>query len=355
MSANSDPLGQHDPAQAPMGTGPEPESLWTDWSRSFGLQVPILNAPMGGVAGGVLAAAVSKAGGLGMVGVGSAGTVEFLREQTSVPSLAGIRFGVGLLAWAVQNDPGLLDAAICAGPSLISVSFGNEWWWVDRVHDAGIATATQVYDVDSAREAYEAGVDILVARGSEGGGHGIHRVSTLVLLQGVMDAVPATVLAAGGIASARGLAAVLAAGASGVWLGTPFLACPESLATDAVRALVLKARGEDTVQTRIFDIALGYPWPPRFDERVLRNDVTDRWCHREDELARDPQARIAVAGFVELGGPATAVVDAGQGVGLVTDVRPAAAVIGEMASGAAALLAAWALRHQPGCSHRNGA
>src|ERR1035437_6585213 len=329
MIANSDPLGQHDPAQAPMGTGPEPESLWTDWSRSFGLQVPILNAPMGGVAGGVLAAAVSKAGGLGMGGVGSAGAVEFLREPTPVPSLAGNPFRLGLLAWAVQNDPGLLDAAICAGPSLISVSFGNEWWWVDRVHDAGIATATQVYDVDSAREAYEAGVDILVARGSEGGGHGIHRVSTLVLLQDVMDAVPAT---------------VLAAGASGVWLGTPFLACPESLATDAVRALVVKARGEDTVHTRIFDIALGYPWPPRFDERVLRNDFTDRWCHREDELVRDPQAPIAVAGSVELGGPAAAVVDAGQGVGLGTDVRPAAAVIGELASGAAALLAAWAQR-----------
>jgi nitronate monooxygenase len=299
---------------------------------------------MGGVAGGALAAAVTGAGGLGMVGIGSAGTVDLLRRQTSIPRDAGVRFGVGLLAWALQRDRELLDVAIGSGASLISVSFGDEWSWVEQVHDAHIATATQVYDVATARRAHDAGVDVLVARGGEGGGHGVHAVGTLVLLQEVLDAVPGPVLAAGGIASARGLAAVLAAGASGAWLGTPILACPESLATDATRALVLRARGEDTVCTRVFDVALGYPWPRQYDERVLRNRFTDRWDGAEDELATDAEARALLEAAMAREDPTMTVVDAGQAVGLVTEVRPAAAVVDELVSGAAALLASWGTR-----------
>jgi len=317
--------------------------LWTDWSRSFGLGLPILNAPMGGVAGGALATAVTRAGGLGMIGIGSAGTVAFLRTETSIPRGEGARFGVGLIAWAVGRHPELLDEAIGVGPALISVSFGDEWSWVERVHDAGITAATQVYDAETAVRAYEAGVDVLVARGGEGGGHGVHRIGTLVLLQEVLDAVPAPVLAAGGIASHRGLAAVLAAGAAGAWLGTHFVACPESLATDAVRHLVVRADGGDTVCTRVFDVSLGYPWPLPYDERVLRNDVTDRWAGAEDALAADPDARTALAAAMEAN-PSVAAVDAGQGVGLVTGVRSAVDVVDELASGAAALLADWAQR-----------
>ena len=318
--------------------------LWTDWSRSFGLGVPILNAPMGGVAGGVLATAVTRAGGLGMIGIGSAGTLELLQRETSIPRGDGVRFGVGLIAWVLERDPGLLDAAIDTGPALVSVSFGDEWSWVDRVRHAGIVTATQVYDVEGAVRACEAGVDVLVARGGEGGGHGVHRVGTLVLLQEVLDAVPAPVLAGGGVASHRGLAAVLAAGAAGAWLGTPLIACPESLATDSMRSLVVRADGEDTVCTRVFDVSLGYPWPDRYDERVLRNAFTDRWRGAEDELAADGSARTALETAIEEGDSTSMVVDAGQGVGLVTGVRPAAAVIGEMACGAADLLATWAQR-----------
>jgi nitronate monooxygenase len=319
-------------------------SLWTDWSRSFGLTVPILNAPMGGVAGGALARAVTRAGGLGMVGVGSAGTVERLREETAIARHDGVRFGVGLLAWALRRQPDLLDVAVGTGPVLISVSFADEWSWVEKVHDAGMVAATQVYDAETARRAQDAGVDVLVVRGAEGGGHGVHRVGTLVLLQEVLDSVPGPVLAAGGVASPRGLAAVLAAGAAGAWVGTPFVACPESLATDAMRTLVVDARGEDTVSTGVFDIALGYPWPRRFDERVLRNEMTDRWCGTEDELEADAGARARLATAIEQADPTVAIVDAGQGVGLVTAVRSAAEVIDELTSGAAALLATWTSR-----------
>ncbi len=320
------------------------QSVWTDWSRSFGLDVPILNAPMGGVAGGALASAVTKAGGLGMVGVGSAGTVAFLRHQTAIPRDGDRRFGVGLIAWALEREPGLLDAAIDSGPVLISVSFGDGWSWAEQVRDAGVTTATQVYDVETARRAVDAGVEILVARGSEGGGHGEHRTGTLVLLQEVLDAVSVPVLAAGGVATSRGLAAVLAAGAAGAWLGTPFATCPESLATDTVRALMVEAGSGDTACTGVFDLALGYPWPARYDERVLRNDLTDQWGGSEDDLATDAGARTALARAIEETDAHAAVVDAGQGVGLVTAVRPAAAVVDDLVSGAASLLAVWGHR-----------
>jgi nitronate monooxygenase len=203
--------------------------LSTPWSQKMGLQIPVLNAPMGGVAGGHLAAAVSAAGGLGMIGVGSAGSVALLEQETEVPRRSQLPFGIGLLDWALERESGLLDAAIAAAPVLISVSFGDHWSWCRRVEEAGVMTATQVCSVDEAREAEAAGIHVLVARGSEGGGHGDPKVGTLPLVTAVPDAVSLPVLAAGGVASARGLAAVLAAGASGAWIGTAFSACPESL------------------------------------------------------------------------------------------------------------------------------
>src|ERR1700751_5960849 len=200
--------------------------LSTPWSRGFGLRVPIVNPPMGGVAGGRLAAAVPAAGGLGMVGMGSDGSTESL--ETQLRHVRG-RFGIGLVDWEMRTEAGLLQEALAARPALLSVSFGTDWSWVAKAHDAGIPTATQVYDGLGARRAVDAGVDILVARGSEGGGHGEVKLGTLPLLDTVLDAVTVPVLAGGGIASPRSLAALLAAGASGAWVGTRVAACPEGL------------------------------------------------------------------------------------------------------------------------------
>ena len=116
--------------------------LSTTWSRDFGLRVPIVNAPMGGVAGGRLAAAVSAAGGLGMVGMGSDGSRAALKIQ--LQHVSG-RFGIGLVDWVMRSEAGLLDDALAAGPALLSVSFGTDLSWVARAHDAGIPTVTQVY------------------------------------------------------------------------------------------------------------------------------------------------------------------------------------------------------------------
>jgi len=114
-------------------------TLSTEWSRAMGLAAPIVNAPMGGVAGGALAAAVSRAGALGMVGIGSAGCALVLDEQLGHLRELGRPFGIGLVAWVIASEPQLLTAAIAAKPALLSVSFGEDFSWVRRAHDAGIA------------------------------------------------------------------------------------------------------------------------------------------------------------------------------------------------------------------------
>ena len=282
--------------------------LATPWSRDFRLRVPIVNAPMGGVAGGRLAGAVTAAGGLGMVGMGSTATRASLAAE-----LAHVRgrFGIGLVDWVMRSQPGLLADALAAGPALISVSFGADWSWVAQAHDAGIPTATQVYDSAGARRAADAGVDLLVARGAEGGGHGATQVATLPLLDAVLDAVSVPVLAGGGVASPRSLAAVLAAGASGAWVGTRLAACPEALTGAQGRRALIAAAETDTRVTRDFDIAAGLPWPERFPARVLA-----------DQGLTEP-------------------VDAGQGVAMIRDDASVREVIDAMCSGAEQLLGQW--------------
>ncbi len=277
----------------------------TTWSRSIGIDVPIVNAPMGGAAGGRLASAVSAAGGLGMVGMGSSATAEQLTDQLA--QLDARRFGIGLVHWVAQDRPDLFDVALAARPALLSVSFGQDWDWVRRAHDAGLTVTTQVATVDAARRAVDAGVDVLVARGAEGGGHGEPTMGTLPLLAEVLDAVDVPVLAAGGISSPRSVAAVLAAGAGAAWVGTAFAACAEALTPVPARDALLAAEGEATELTTEYDVAAGYRWPETIPERVLR------------------------------GSP----VNAGQGVGLVRTPAGAAEIVRSLSEGAEQLLGRW--------------
>ncbi|MFN6555221.1 nitronate monooxygenase [Mycolicibacterium septicum] len=280
-------------------------SLATTWSRSIGIDVPIVNAPMGGAAGGRLASAVSTAGGLGMVGMGSSATAEQLTAELA--QLDARRFGIGLVHWVAQDRPDLFDVALAARPALLSVSFGQGWDWVRRAHDAGLTVTTQVATVDAARRAVDAGVDVLVARGAEGGGHGEPTMGTLPLLAEVLDAVDVPVLAAGGISSPRAVAAVLAAGAGAAWVGTAFAACAEALTPVPARDALLAAEGEATELTTEYDVAAGYRWPETIPERVLR------------------------------GSP----VNAGQGVGLVCTPAGAAEIVRSLSEGAEQLLGRW--------------
>lgn len=306
------------------------DGISTDWSAMMGLSVPILNAPMGGAAGGALAAAVTGAGGLGMIGMGSAGSAAALASELGHVAHLRRRFGIGLIDWGARADPGLLETALAAQPALLSVSFGEDWAWVPRARDAGCLTATQVADLDGALRAAEAGIELLVARGAEGGGHGQPRRDTLSLLREILDRVDLPVLAAGGISSGRTLAAALAAGASGAWIGTAFAACRESTLPEAAREAMIAADGADTVVTRAFDVALGYPWPASIPERVIRNAFSDLWDGREQELAADSAAAALLRAAIAGGDYRLAPVNAGRGVGDVTGVEPAAAVIARL-------------------------
>jgi nitronate monooxygenase len=298
--------------------------------------MPIVNAPMGGVAGGALAAAVSRAGGLGMIGIGSAGSARQLGAELSHVAPLGHPFGIGLVHWVLEREPELLATALAARPALLSVSFGDDHSWVRHARAEGVRTAVQVGDLWAAHRAVDAGVDVVIARGAEGGGHGEPRIGTLPLLAAVLDRLNVPVLAAGGVSSGRALAAVLAAGASGAWLGTALSACIEASTPDRVRHALLDARDTDTVTTRVFDVAYGYPWPPGVPERVLRNDFTTSWDGREDELGADRDAREVLAADDGL-----APIDAGQGVAMLTTVSSAADVLDRLCSDAHSLLQSW--------------
>ena len=238
----------------------------------------------------------------------------------------------------IASEPQLLTAAIAAKPALLSVSFGEDFSWVQGAHDAGITAATQVGDLAAATRAVEAGCDVVIARGAEAGGHGEPTVGTLPLLAAILDHLSVPALAAGGVSCGRALAAVLAAGASGAWLGTAFCACTETLSSDnAVRAL-LAAQDTDTVSTRVFDIAQRYPWPATIPERVLRNRFTDRWHGHEQELTAYHHAHQALAAAIAADDHHLAPINAGQGVAMLQSVRPAAEVIDQLCADAARLL-----------------
>ena len=190
-------------------------------TRTLGIDVPLVQAPMAGVSEGLMAGAVSKAGGLGMIGVMPGRSRADLEEQTAVASSAGRPYGIGLLAWALEKDPAPLEATLESDAALVSVSFGSFEEPLGRLKAAGKLVTTQVGTLDEARRAEAAGVDFIVARGREGGGHGRDEVGTLALLQIVLDRVDVPVVAAGGIATAAGLSAVLAAGAVGGGSGPP--------------------------------------------------------------------------------------------------------------------------------------
>ena len=238
---------------------------------------------MGRVAGGRLAAAVSNAGGLGLVG-GAYGDPEWLHRELSLVQAETDRpWGVGLITW--YASPEVVDLALSYHPAAFLLSFGDVRPYVDAIKAAGCTLLCQVQDVEAAREAVAAGADFIVAQGQRGRWPWRLR-ATLPLVPAVVDAVaPVPVLAAGGIADGRGLAAALMLGAQGAMLGTRFSAASEALTHERAKARMVAARAADTVQTRVFDIIRGYgAWPAPFAARALRNDFFARWHGREGEL-----------------------------------------------------------------------
>ncbi|HEY9179550.1 MAG TPA: nitronate monooxygenase, partial [Candidatus Baltobacteraceae bacterium] len=237
----------------------------------LGIRIPVLNAPMTPQAGGALARAVSEAGAFGMLGFDEDESEDQIREQLAILQAApAIPFGIGLVAWVLQRRPQLLDIAIAAKPKLISISFGDPAPYVKRVRAAGILLCSQVQSRAWALTALDAGVDMLVAQGTEAGGHTGAAVGTLPLLQIVLDMTDKPVVAAGGIATGRGLAAVVAAGAAGAWIGTPFLLAQEARNSDTARERIRASDETQTIYTRVYDRMTGKAWPKEFGGRALR-------------------------------------------------------------------------------------
>ena len=297
----------------------------------FGVTTRVVGAPMAGVGHGRLAAAVSAAGGIGTIGVGPFASGEWIATECAVASEPGRAFGVGLMGWSLPGNMDQLQATIEARPALVSVSFGPYEPHVGPLQEAGIAVTTQIATVDEARAAEQAGVDFIVSRGGEGGGHGRDDVGTLVLLQAVLDSVALPVLAAGGIARAGGLAAVLAAGACGAWVGTAFLACSEAESSAAARARIFAASETDTAYGRVFDVAQRLDWPPQYGGRALRNPFFDRWVDHYEALQADQSAADELSAARRAEDFDTAYIYGGQGVGLVSQEQTAAEVVAEFA------------------------
>lgn len=294
----------------------------TALTQRFSLQYPLVLAPMGGVAGGELAAAVSNAGGLGLVGGGYGEAAWLHRELDLVRKLTRKPWGVGLITWSIA--PGILDLVLAYQPQAVLLSFGDPRPHSEKIRASGAALICQVQSLADARIAQEAGADFIVAQGSEAGGHGSYR-SSLPLTPALVDAVaPSPVLVAGGISDGRGLAAALMLGAEGALIGTRFYASPQALGLAAAKQQLVEREGGDTVRTQVFDIVRGYDWPAPYTGRALRNGFVARWHGREAALRESlAQERGAYFAAAEAGDADTAVVWAGEGIDLINAIEDA--------------------------------
>jgi nitronate monooxygenase len=312
-------------------------TIETALTRTLGITHPILLAPMGSAAGGKLAAAVTNAGGLGLIGSGYADAATVSRELLAA---GNARIGVGFITWALDARPDALRAALDAKPTAVMLSFGDPEPYVTQIRDAGAKIICQVQTLAEAEQAVRLGVDVIIAQGRDAGGHSGTTRGTMGFVPSVVDiagAIP--VVAAGGIADGRGLAAVLNLGGAGVSMGTRFTATRESLWDDAMKALVVGAGGDQTAQTRVFDIVRGAPWPAHYPGRALKNDFYRRWHGSEDQLAAErPDAEKDYLA-TRPDDFSARVVWAGEGVDLVKDLPSAAELIERIVDEAASVLA----------------
>jgi len=292
--------------------------------KLLGIEKPLVLAPMGSASGGALAAAVSAAGGLGLIGAGY-GDADWMREQFRLA--AGTRVGIGFITWSLARRPQLLDLALEHQPAAVMLSFGDPFPFAERIRRAGAKLILQVQDLETARQAIAAKPDVLVAQGTEAGGHGGDR-SLFALLPAVKKITDLPVLAAGGIADRRGFEAALALGADGVLVGTRFLASDESLTAPQAKQRIVEADGDATVRTTVFDIVRGYDWPARFTGRALRNRFSAAWHGRERELGQNLSAeKDRYAAAAEKRDFDTAVIYAGEAVNLIDSVLPAREIV----------------------------
>jgi nitronate monooxygenase len=332
--------------------------LQTRLTRQYGIQVPFVSAGMGFVAMPELVAAVSNAGGLGLLGVSPLPPQAMNSLVGAVRTLTDRPFGVDLVIADTAFGPSTTEehVRICAEERVdVAVFFWNlpPADWIEMLHSSGVRVWAQIGSIERAREAIERGADAVIVQGSEAGGHNHSSTALFSLVPATVDAVaPVPVIAAGGIADGRGLAAAMALGADGVCVGTRLLASVEANAHREYKQRVVAATAKDVVRTCIF----GPEWPDQ-PMRVLRNRVVDEWSGRNDKVT--PTAvGASFIGRTSLGGqeypmpkfsavlptPETSgdfeemCLPAGESAGLTREIKPAGDIVREMTNEASELL-----------------
>jgi enoyl-[acyl-carrier protein] reductase II len=319
-------------------------ALRSEICDKLGIDVPIIQAGMGFIARAELAAAVSEAGGLGMIGAASLSADELrseirkVRERTDRPFGVDILFATarrpaadvvtGQLTHGVQEH---IDVVFEERVPVLASGLGDPGPVVPQAHELGMTVISLVGNTRNARRVAASGVDIVVAQGYDGGGH-TGRVGTLSLVPAVLDAVDLPVMAAGGIGDGRGIAAALAMGAVGVWMGTRFVASQEAHGHEKYKQRIAEIDDEGTIRTRCFS---GKP------ARMIRNQTTEAWESADlqarirpfpkqfgvihEWLGEDPYTTGRFEGKTETGALA-----AGQSAGVVHDVRPVREIMGSL-------------------------
>jgi nitronate monooxygenase len=318
--------------------------LRTRFTELFDLTHPVLSAPMALHTNGHLAGAVSAAGGLGSLGGThpTAGPDWLAGEVDAARAITDRPIAVGFITALCSFFEPLFDAALAARPAAIVLSFGDPRPWADRVLAAQLPLICQVQDLATADAAVAAGAAVLIAQGTEAGGH-TGTMGLLPLLTTLAARHPdLPLLAAGGISDGRSLAAALTAGADGACIGTPFLATPEAVEVPEVhKKLIVDSPGDDTVLDRAYDIVSGLPWPEGIGARMRRNAFTEQWSGREAELIARREEFAPPPGsnpFPADPDPERDMILYGQGAGAVTAVRPAAEVLHTICAEAEAVL-----------------
>ena len=314
------------------------------FKQGFGLTTPIAAAPMAFASGGELAAASAKAGALGMIG-GAYGDREWTaREYSSAVKLLGddaaalARLGCGFITWRMEQDRSALDWLLDQEhtPAAIMLSFGDPSAVGQAITARGIPLICQIQTIAQLPQAVQAGASVIVAQGGEAGGHGMNALdgrSTFTLVPEVADWLAAhapdvQLLAAGGVADGRGLAAALMLGADGAMVGSRLWASEESLATDAAIETAVEADGDGSARSKVFDILREKDWPAEYDFRALRNAIHREWEGRIAELEAGPAAAIAdYKEGVAAGDFTRAHVTVGEGTGLIRSSGSAGDII----------------------------
>jgi nitronate monooxygenase len=311
----------------------------TPLTARLGIAHPILSAPMDFIAGARLTKAVSAAGGFGILG-GGYGDKAWLEQETAKLADASDPFGIGFITWSLAKQPALLDVALEAGPRAIMLSFGDPKPYAPRIKSSGALLICQVQDEAMARQALDAGADILIAQGTEAGGHGASR-TTIDIVPAIVDlaAGRVPVAAAGGIGDGRGLAAMMMLGASGVLLGTRFYASQECDGPEEAKRRICATSSGNSVRGIIFDLSRNNVWPAPFTGRCLINEHARRWMGREVELMQNVKTVAAeYAAAKATGNFDIAAVIAGDAVGLIHDIPPAAEIVDRIVTEAGQIL-----------------